>query len=138
MLYTAYLKKLTICPFCDGADRQIIKQKSAYLTYAKAPYAPYHLLVVPKRHTQSFLSLTKTENADIAKLLHAGVQILHKLGIKNCSILVRDGMGAGKSIKHLHYHIIPNHRIGDLDIHGEQRRILTEKEITNLIKKIKK
>ncbi len=137
MLYKTYLKTLTSCPFCDHKDRKIVENKNAFLTYAKAPYAPHHILVVPQRHVDSFLDLTKAEEASITMLLRKGVKMLHAMGDKNCSILVRDGMGTGKSIAHLHYHIIPNHRIGDLDINGEKRKVLTQKEISHVLKELK-
>ena len=138
MLYTTYLKTLTQCPFCDNKDRIIFENKEAFITYAKAPYAQYHILVIPKRHIDSFLELTKSEDAHIIMLLRKGVKLLHTLGYKNCSILVRDGKDSGKSIKHLHYHIIPNHRIGDLDIHGEKRKVLTPQETNRLGERLKK
>lgn len=137
MLYTTYLKTLTSCPFCGHTDRRIFENRDAFLTYAKAPYAPHHLLVIPKRHVSSFLELTKSEDASITKLLHKGVELLHTFGNANCSILVRDGKGSGKSIQHLHYHIIPNHRIGDLDVNGAKRKVLTQQEINNVIKELK-
>lgn len=137
MLYKTYLKTLTQCPFCINKDRKILENKEAFLTYARAPYAQHHLLVIPKRHVDSFLDLKNIENSSITKLLHKGVHLLHTLGHVNCSILVRDGKGSGKSIEHLHYHIIPNHRIGDLDIHGEKRRVLTEQEICTVVKELK-
>ena len=59
----------------------------------------------------------------------AGMKLLHKLKHKNISVLVRDGDHSEKSVAHLHYHLIPNHRVGDIDAAGNKRRVMTEKEI---------
>lgn len=136
MLYRDYLKKITSCPFCHSKDRILISKKHAYLTYAKAPYHPDHLLIIPIRHITSYFDITKEENEDISKLIKVGAKILKKLKYNNFTILVREGDGSNKSVKHLHYHLIPNDRIGDLDHQGIQRKILSDKAIKTLSTKI--
>ncbi len=133
MLYTSYLERVTACPFCKNRKEHILENKTAFLTFALAPYAPYHLLVVPKRHIDSFFNLTSAENADISKLLTLGRLLLKKLGCHDFSILVRQGEKSGKSISHLHYHLIPQHRIGDLDINADKRKLLTPLQVKKLI-----
>ncbi len=138
MLYKNWIKARTRCPFC-GRGNQILKaRRSAYLTYALAPYAPYHLLVIPTRHVVSFLKLTKSEEKDIGELLKLGASLLTKLNVKDFSVLVRDGGNRAKSVPHLHYHIIPKHRIGDLDKDGRDRSVLTKRQIDNLMRRLKK
>lgn len=136
MLYSDYLPTITKCPFCECNDRVFIDKKNAFLTYAKAPYHPDHLLVIPKRHVVSFLDITHEEKNDIDKLIKTGTKILKKLGYDNFSILVREGNSINKSVPHLHYHLIPNDRIGDLDHNGEQRQILSSEEIAILSQRI--
>lgn len=137
MLYKEYLRKMSDCPFCNAKSRIIISKPSAYLTYAKAPYHKDHLLVIPIRHVESFLDLKKEENEDISKLIKSGTKILRKLKYNNFTILVREGDKSNKSIKHLHYHLIPNNRIGDLDHLGKPRKILSKDSISRLMTKIK-
>jgi diadenosine tetraphosphate (Ap4A) HIT family hydrolase len=100
-----------------------------------APYSNGHLLVIPKRHIKSLLKMTKGEGSDILDLLNKASKIMDFMNCKNYSILVREGAleKIGKSIDHLHYHIIPDHRIGDLDTKGRARRIMTEQEIDDLL-----
>jgi len=135
MLYKHFLSLRRPCPFCSARERMFAEKKTAYLTYAIAPYAKYHLLVVPKRHVTSLDALRPREEKDIADLVKLGVKILKKLKIKNVTSLVRNG-GSMKSVAHVHYHIIPNHRIGDFDIRGKKRRILTDKETEVLAQRI--
>ena len=137
MLYTNFLKKVKKCPFCYRKDRFILNDKTAFLTYCLAPYSNGHLLVIPKRHVISLLDLKKEEKRDISNLVGKASEIMSFMNCKNYSILVREGE-LEKSIDHLHYHIIPDHRIGDLDTKGKSRRIMTEKEIDRLVIKLNK
>ena len=136
MLYNDFLKKLNQCPFCLPHER-IIEKKFSFLTYALAPYHKDHLLVVPKRHIESFLDLRKKERDEILDLVNLAVKILHSFGYKDCSIMGRDGNNAGKSIKHFHFHIIPKVLLGDIDNYGKERKILSQKEINKIVNKIK-
>jgi diadenosine tetraphosphate (Ap4A) HIT family hydrolase len=136
MLYDNYLKKLKICPFCESKDRVLLENKYAYLTYAKAPYHKHHLLVTPKRHVESLFDISKNEQKDIDELLKTGTKILKKLKYNNFTILVREGDNSNKSIKHLHYHLIPSDPIGDLNWAGKPRSILSENDTTALLSKL--
>ncbi len=139
MLYSNFIKKIRKCPFCHCQQEIIYQNKTAFLTFALAPYHPYHLLVIPKRHIVSFLHLKTKERENIDKLIRQGISKLHQLKIKNISVLVRDGSlaGSGKSILHLHYHIIPNTHIGNLNHRGQPRKILSVQQIKKTINKLK-
>ena len=95
-------------------------------------------LVLPKEHKISFLELGADETAAVWELMKAGENILKKLGYKTFSVLVREGASESKSVEHLHYHIIPNERIGDLDHDGNAREVMTEKEAESVAGEIKK
>ena len=74
-----------------------------------------------------FLELTQAEERAIEQLLKLWAKLLDKLGYNNYTILVRDGNNGQKSVAHLHYHLIPNHHIGDLNSSGRLRQILDPK-----------
>ncbi len=137
MLYKDFLKKISNCPFCDISDEIIIDGKLSYLTYALAPYHRHHLLVLPKRHTESIKELTAEEIDEIEELQEKGLEILKKLNYESISILVREGdLNVNKSVKHTHFHVIPEIRVGDLDHYGAERRILEPEEIAKTISEI--
>ena len=56
------------------------------------------------------------------------------------SILFRQGdkKEIGKSIDHIHYHLIPKIKIGAHNINGNKRRIYSDKEYLTKIKEIKR
>ncbi len=61
---------------------------------------------------------------------------MKKLKYNDFTILVREGDGSNKSIKHVHYHLIPSDPIGDLNNQGKPRVMLSKKQIENLSKEI--
>lgn len=138
MNYTEFLKTQTTCPFCEQTvDRMIKEENNAYLTYSIAPYHKHHLLVITKRHIKNFKELEIEEINSINKLLHIGVNMLKSLEYKDYAILLRNGDNSHKSLEHLHYHIIPSVIIGDLDHRGEERIVMTNEEINQLLDEFK-
>jgi len=129
MLYTEYLETVKECPFCVSNNRIIKENEHAFLTYSLAPYYEHHLLALPRRHVESFLELAEEEARDIEELVRAGAKLLELFGHEDYSILVRNGDDSGKSVKHLHYHVVPHVHIGNVDYGGADRRVMTESEI---------
>ncbi len=129
MKYTDFLKTIKTCPFCARpTDEILLESEKAFVTYAIAPYHKHHLLVIPKRHFSSFIEITTEEMSEIDILQRKALDILHNLGYKNVSFLVRDGDGSGKSIEHLHYHVIPDVFLGDMGHSIADRPVMTETE----------
>ena len=140
MEYSKFLEseKGKPCPFCaTSAGEKILENKTAYLTYALAPYHPDHLLVVPKRHIEHILDITDDEMADMDHLQEEGWKLLKKLGYKSVSFIIREGEGSGRTVTHLHYHVIPEVRLGDIDHNGDLRKILTKEEIEKILTRLK-
>lgn len=141
MLYADYLKTLNRCPFCDEehfAGQLVAENKSSALIVSLAPYHKHHLLIIPKRHLEKILEINEEEMLDIISLQKIGIKILYGLGYENMSVLVREGENIGKSVRHLHYHIIPNIMIGAENIAGgDDRKISTEEEILEFIEEMR-
>ena len=139
MKYLTYLKNLKVCPFCEDIKGKILLENDgAYLTYSLAPYHKYHLLVIPKRHVENLAELTWEEHVCLTALFVTGVKTLGKLGHNDCTLLTRDSGSLGKSIKHLHGHIIPGGFIQDTSLNTAVRKILSTDEEKNLKKELKK
>jgi len=139
MNYKELLETERECPFCESGRNRIIDNiGEAKLTYSLAPYCKHHLLVTPKRHIESFEDLTSEEKKDIDDILLKGIRFLKALGHSGYSILLRNGKKTGKTIEHLHYHIIPSVAVGSLENNHVERRIMTEEEINKLLKDFEK
>ncbi|MDO8566465.1 MAG: HIT domain-containing protein [Candidatus Moranbacteria bacterium] len=140
MLYSEYLVRSAedVCHFCNPRDRKFIENEGAFLTYGIAPYHKHHLLVIPKRHVQSFMELARDEAEQIWDIIRKASAILLELGYESYTVVVREGKNDAKSMKHLHYHIIPEEHIGDLDHEGNKRVVMSEKEIQAVSQDIQK
>jgi len=128
------------CPFCYLEKQEIIKEnKNAILTIARAPYTKDHLLVIPKKHKIKLNSLSKKEKENIEGLIYYGMKKLHKY-YKNVTILYREGnkKEVAKSVDHLHYHLIPDIKIGSKDKNCKNRKIFSKEESILTVNELKK
>jgi diadenosine tetraphosphate (Ap4A) HIT family hydrolase len=141
MLYNKYLKKNHKCPFCHLIKKELIRQNNyGILTLARAPYTKDHLLIVPKKHVLKLNKLSKKQKEALESLIYYGLKKLHKK-YKNVTILYREGnkKEVGKSVNHVHYHLIPNLQIGAIDQNkANQRKFLSEEEYIKKISEFKK
>lgn len=126
------------CPFCNPKAEDIIAENdTAYLTYSLAPYHKDHLLVISKRHIIEILDLTDKEVTNIYELIKKSLTALEKLGYIDLSVLVRDGDNTMKTVQHLHYNIIPDTRLGDIDHDATKRELLTPEEISQTVARVR-
>jgi ATP adenylyltransferase len=104
------------CVFCallEGtlADQppSLAKTELAFVTLAKYPYNPGHLLVLPTRHVGELEELTLEENAEVARLLQRGVAALRAASDPHgFNIGLNLGRVAGAGLpEHLHWHVVP-------------------------------
>ena len=104
------------CIFCyENAKERIVEEyNSVFAIEDDYPVSAGHYLIIPKRHSTDYFSLTETEKQDADKL----IQILRKklLGedktISGFNIGMNSGESAGQTIFHCHIHLIPR-RYGD-------------------------
>jgi len=97
------------CVFCDLRDKYIIcKNKYAVLTVNLFPYINGQLIVVPKRHIDDFSEISSNEAKCMNDLVTSGLKLLRdRLEIDNVWVILRNGNLAGKTVKHLHWNIMP-------------------------------
>jgi diadenosine tetraphosphate (Ap4A) HIT family hydrolase len=94
---------------------------SAYTRLDNYPAADGHVQIVPVRHVESFFELTAAEIADMHMLLRQAAQSVVADGF---TIGVNEGRAAGRTVDHLHVHLIPR-RWGDVtDPRGGVRNVL--------------
>jgi len=131
------------CPFCHEKPENIIeKGKYFFVIPARAPYTKDHILIVPKRHVNTLMTLSHAELLEMHTLVDKRAKKLHTKH-KDLNLLLRDGLVKSKvinkSINHLHFHLLP-----DVGIHiqtpkqADNRQWLEDKEYTKTAKNIKK
>jgi len=123
------------CVFCDLKDKYIIaEQDDVVLTVALFPYINGHLLIIPRRHCQSLKELNLKEWRAVRRLARLGLKLLkERLGIENVWFLEREGEAAGKTVSHLHFHLMPF--IPELVNWRYQRITLAPKELAERLRK---
>ena len=100
------------CPFCalaDGDERTLARTEHAFVTLAKYPYNPGHLLILPARHTGDLEDVTPPEHAAIAILLQRSIRALRSTSDPGgFNVGLNLGRTAGAGIPdHLHWHVVP-------------------------------
>ncbi|HEX6844846.1 MAG TPA: HIT domain-containing protein [Actinomycetota bacterium] len=103
------------CVFCgllDGTgegERILARSELAFVTLAKYPYNPGHLLVLPTRHVGELEDLTAEEHAAIDALLARGIRALRTAADPHgFNVGLNLGRVAGAGIPaHLHWHVVP-------------------------------
>ncbi len=106
------------CPFCEAQvkDRIVDEFETVFCINDSFPVSRGHMLVIPKRHTEDYFSMTYKEKEDSAFLL----TIIKKRILEDDPLVcgfnvgVNCGESAGQTIFHAHIHIIPR-RKGDCE-----------------------
>lgn len=107
------------CIFCKRDDpdlnRIVAETATCYARLDNFPAAPGHVEIVPKRHVESFFDLTEAEAAEAHSLLQQMRDMISRevRTPDGYTIGVNEGRAAGRSIDHLHIHLIPRYH-GDV------------------------
>lgn len=106
------------CPFCSSDLRAgaIAENRSAYAIKDAFPVTPGHVLVIPKRHTRDFFTMTSEELRDTESLLHVLRErtLRDDPSVTGFNVGANCGACAGQTVPHAHVHLIPR-RDGDTD-----------------------
>lgn len=112
--YDEIWKNVEGCPFCDLKEKYIVKEKGGVvLTTNLFPYTDYHLMIIPREHVVSIRDLGGEDWQTVRDLAGLAGQLLKEKGIPGYKFLVREGKQKGKTVEHLHFHIIPG--VDDLE-----------------------
>lgn len=104
------------CLFCyDQLKSRIVDEyDSVFAIKDGFPVSDNHMLIIPKRHTADYFSLTEKERRDADRLIEI---LRNKIAeedesVSGFNIGVNCGESAGQTIFHCHIHLIPR-RDGD-------------------------
>lgn len=102
------------CLFCDWknkeANRLITQSANFYARYDKFPANPGHCEIIPKKHLQSFFSLNQKQITECYRLIKKVKKLIDKkFKPHSYNIGVNEGEAAGRTIHHLHIHLIPRY-----------------------------
>jgi len=114
------------CPFCSLPQERIVDSNSSGVVIRDGfPVSHGHTLIVSHRHVGSFFELTVDERGDLMILLENAKKVIDfELQPAGYNIGINDGVSAGRTVPHLHIHLIPRY-LGDCaDPRGGVRWVL--------------
>lgn len=104
------------CPFCDAAlEERVVEAHNVVVAIRDAdPVTELHTLIVPRRHTADFLSMTEQERGEANDLIRVLSEEIRRddASVVGFNIGANCGTAAGQTIMHAHIHLIPR-REGD-------------------------
>lgn len=120
------------CLFCDKDNKKehkiILENDFAYARWDNFPVSKGHLEIVPKPHINSLFDLNSEELIQLYSLLNNVKKIIQKdYNPDGYNIGINEGEAAGRTVHHLHIHLIPRYS-GDIENpHGGVRNIIPGK-----------
>ena len=99
------------CVFCKIVTKEIptdmVQEGNDFIAFRDIkPSAPVHVLVVPKIHITSVVTLEETHKALVANSIYAAKDIATKLGLKGYKLTFNVGREGGQFVDHLHLHLM--------------------------------
>lgn len=102
-----------MCIFCD--KKPVVESDLAKCFYDIYPVSNGHMLVVPKRHVESYFELTDAEQSEVWALVNVMKDRLNsELRPDGFNVGINVGSYAGQTVNHAHIHLIPRYK-GDMD-----------------------
>lgn len=117
---------MTDCVFCNRETLDVVAENDLALAfYDDCPASKGHLLVIPKRHVETYFDASADEHDAIRELIFQLKAFLDQKYIPDAyNIGANIGHFAGQTVFHFHMHIIPRYE-GDVeDPRGGVRKVI--------------
>ena len=119
------------CVFCrlDTQAKFVEELNSVIAIKDKYPVTKGHLLVIPRRHTLDFFTMTERERSDANKLLRLLKNRISRddRSVTGFNVGTNVGKSAGQTIRHAHIHLIPRRNGDTPNPRGGVRGVIPEK-----------
>ena len=103
---------MTNCLFCKIVAGEIpsakVLENSDFLAFRDIdPKAPVHVLVIPKKHFEDIVELSKVDNVLTAGLMKFATEVAEIEKLENgFRIVLNTGQEGGQSVQHVHAHVL--------------------------------
>ena len=100
------------CIFCriaSGAipSRKVVEDDELIVFHDIAPWAPVHLLLVPKSHIVNLYDVDESHAALLGRMLVMAPRLMVQLGVTNgFRTLVNTGADGLQEVQHVHMHVM--------------------------------
>jgi len=80
-----------------------------------SPKAPVHILIMPKKEYKSLQDIPAEDLSIVAEIVEVAQKLAQEKGIEdNYRFLTNNGIKAGQSVFHLHFHLIGGKELGPM------------------------
>ena len=107
------------CVFCEivagkRPARKLFEDDLVLAFQDANPQAPQHVLVVPKRHIESLLSVAHEDEAILGRLVRVARDLARELDLaeRGFRLVFNCGEHAGYSVFHIHLHLLGGRLLG--------------------------
>ncbi len=99
------------CLFCkilEGkiSSEKVYEEKNIYAFCDIHPAAPYHVLIVPKKHIPSISEITDVDQSILGNLFTVAQKIAAQEKFSDYRLVINNGKNAGQTVFHLHVHLL--------------------------------
>jgi histidine triad (HIT) family protein len=101
------------CTFCRIVNKEIpakiVYEDDKVLAFHDInPQAPYHILVIPKKHISTLLELTEEDKDLIGHIYLVMNKLAQELGVaeRGYRVVVNCNREAGQTVFHVHFHFL--------------------------------
>jgi diadenosine tetraphosphate (Ap4A) HIT family hydrolase len=122
-----------VCFFCDvqnrkGDDLKILDNNVFAARFSEFPVSKGHCEIFIKKHHDSFFDLSSEELSSFFEAIKQVKKIVDdKYHPDGYNIGINEGQAAGRSIDHLHVHLIPRYKDDVPNPRGGVRNIIPDK-----------
>lgn len=104
------------CVFCKIIERiipstVILENDLIIVIKDRAPKAPFHYLVIPKKHISDMTQLTPNDQVFVWSMTQALQELSKNVPHQAFNVIVNNGAQAGQVIFHLHWHFLAGKNI---------------------------
>lgn len=100
------------CIFCKIVNKEIpadiVYEDDNYLAFKDInPKAPIHILIIPKKHLESFHLIKDNVDKELVKwLLDVAWKLIDKLNLDWCQLHMNSGKNHWQEVMHIHLHLL--------------------------------
>ena len=97
--------------YCDVALKELVPLRKEYesgqvLAYHHTrPYWPVHIVVIPKKHIASFVTLSADDMPTFLEMVEVMKQLAAKVSAEHGAARILTNLGRYQDSKHLHFHV---------------------------------
>ena len=100
------------CIFCKIVEgkipsRKVFEDDELLVFHDVAPWAPVHVLVIPKEHVETMYELQASHAPLLGRMLSMAPDLMRQLGVTNgFRTLINTGADGRQEVQHVHMHVM--------------------------------